>query len=122
MKKLKSFTINFFLVFISIAITFVLCEYIYRRAIFGNNPQFQKYRMPSFYSGDWDENYWKLVHTWSYTKFLKSYPHVGWVNKCWPTTFFHRDVRYIGKKRPVLLYGDSFAQCKDTLKYFEDIL
>jgi hypothetical protein len=122
MKKIKSYLLNFLLIFISVGLTFFLCEYIYRKALFGTDEAFQKYRFPNLYADKWDENYWKLAQIWKITKPAKSHQLLGWNHRGWRKTLFHGEVPNIGKKRPVLLYGDSFAQCIDPATCFESYL
>lgn len=124
MKRLTSGLVNLFLVFISIGLTYGLCEYAYRKAIFGNNPTFQKYRVPSDYAREWDENFWKLNRIWDITSDMKVHPTFGWAYKFFPNTYLHPDVEFDKSKRPVLIYGDSFVSCIDsTFNYcWEDYL
>lgn len=117
MTKLKSVAINTVLVCISMIVMLVVCEIIFRKMIFNENKEaFKKYKRPPLYAADWDENYWKLLQIWGFTR-PKENPHplLGWTNYViWPNTLMHRDMPEVGAKRPVLIYGDSFSQHMDT--------
>src|SRR5258705_12575028 len=118
MKNLKICLLNFLLLLTSFGITFAICEYFYRKALFDlDNKSFDKYRKPPLYAADWDENYWKLLKIWRIAPYSKRYHHplVGWLNTIlWHKSLMHPEILKIGKKRPVLLYGDSYAQNFDT--------
>ncbi len=82
----------------------------------------QKLRRPKAYATFDDDDYWKL-----HVKFHKkippegTHPTLGWVNKVDPETYRHYAAKHIRNRTPVLLYGDSFAECVAD-KCFEDIL
>jgi hypothetical protein len=124
MRKLKTYLLNFLLVILSVGVTFGLCEYIFRKALFtsDNNKAFDKYRQHFLYADTWDENYWKLAQIWKIIKPIKTHPFLGWNFKGWKQTLFHSEVQNLNGKRPVLLYGDSFAQCVEGTTPFETFL
>jgi hypothetical protein len=47
---------------------------------------------------------------------------LGWIGYFDGDTYLHNDFKHLGRRRPVLLYGDSFAMCVDSVQCFEDIL
>ncbi len=113
---------NIALIIISGVVTFWLCELVYRKILFSKSSLLKDYRRPQLYGEDWDENFWKLAYIWGATKPIPADPVLGWVHTIFPKSFFHPEVKNISVKRPVLLYGDSFAQCIDSTKKFQDFL
>ena len=122
MRKIRNIFINIVLLVASVGVTLGASEWLYRKAIFGNSPAFQKYRVPLLYAQDWDENFWKLAQTWGKIRPIKTHVMLGWNFKCWAKTYFHPQVQNLKGRRPVLLYGDSFGQCIDSTNCFEDYL
>ena len=53
---------------------------------------------------------------------IPSHPLLGWVFKVDPATFVHHDFEQLDGRRPVLLYGDSFADCMPQVVCFEEQL
>jgi len=70
-----------------------------------------------------DDDYWKLMYIFQGQDVAPWHPHpfLGWYGKFDPATYEHNDEKNIGKKTPVLLYGDSFAAC-ETYLCFQEIL
>ena len=67
-------------------------------------------------NGDSDDDYWKLISAFQGEPALVDAsnpdPITGWTDgSITPGTYEHIDEVSIGERRPVLLYGDSFAQC-----------
>ena len=63
-----------------------------------------------------DDLYWKLLHLWTppdqRQQWLEPMPLTGWTGQAIdPRTLVQADEAAIGERRPVLLYGDSFALC-----------
>jgi hypothetical protein len=122
---------NIVLLLFSIIITLIVAEYIFRWMLFGNAKAFNFLREPSYYSNYirhvpedfYDDDYWKLNYIFR-KKFRNEYPHplLGWTGFFNKKTLVHYDSDKVGNKRPVLLYGNSFAMCVSQVKCFEDIL
>ena len=53
---------------------------------------------------------------------LKSHPLLGWYARFDPQNFMHSETKFLHGRRPVLLFGDSYAQCSKSVKCFEDFL
>lgn len=127
----KSKFINFILVLFSVVVTLVAAEFIFRSVLFGKNPRFEFLRDPSRYalyyrdgSEDfYNEDYWKLNYLFG-RGFEMNDPHplLGWTGFFDKNTYDHRQSDNTETKRPVLLYGDSFAMCVDSVECFDDIL
>jgi hypothetical protein len=83
-----------------------LCEGLARRL-----------RRADFYASPYDESaYWKLLHLWTRPEDRLPFPHAsrftGWTGwRIDPQTLVTEEEPRIGGRRPVLLYGDSFAEC-----------
>ena len=123
MKSLKNIISNFLLVIISISIVIVIAEFCFRKLLFSDSKSFENLRKPGDYSNsEWDVNYWKLAQIWNITQPPKPNPVVGWGYEFWGKTFFHPDVEHLNGRRPVLIYGDSFANCIDSTQCFDEYL
>jgi hypothetical protein len=127
----KTWPGNIILLLCSIIITLVLAEFIFRWMLFSNARAFNFLREPSYYSNYirnvhedfYDENYWKLNYIFR-KKFNNENPHplLGWTVNLDEKTLLHNDSKNVGNRRPVLLYGNSFAMCVYQSKCFEEIL
>lgn len=73
-----------------------------------------RFRDPAIY-GDYfsDDDYWKLRHKLGDKYKPPEHPHplLGWVGNFDSESYNHNDDEGIACRTPVLLYGDSFAQC-----------
>ncbi len=128
---MKSWIGNAILVLISLTIALVFAEIALRSMLFSDNNNFKKLKDPSAYARyplDKDEdfynnNYWKLKHIFSGKKGLDN-PHslLGWGHPFNHKNYLHHATENLNGRRPVLLYGDSFAQCVDSTRCFEEIL
>ncbi len=109
----------------STALALMGAEWAYRRMLFSSSPAFAKLRDPGLYADAFNEaDHWKL-----YTLFGGPYrppedPHplLGWRGAFKAGSLMHDDARSVGDKRPVLLYGDSYAQCMPEVTCFQDLL
>lgn len=103
---------------------FIAIEIMLRLVIFGHVDFFaNELRRPKLYANWLHENYWKLHVTMDGRFKPPKTPHplLGWVGSFDRETLFHHQAAEVGEKRPVLLYGDSFAACVTKLK-FQDLL
>lgn len=121
----KTILANFGLSLLTLVILAGISEWAFRYLLFGESEAFSRYRDPSLYAS-WfsDDDYWKLEH-----RLRKKYrppkhpdPLLGWVGSFSRKDYIHENVKEIGNRRPVLLYGDSFAQCVGDVTCFQDIL
>lgn len=75
-------------------------------------------RQPELYADSrQDEDYWKLRWRWTPPAERRPAPvfdpDLGWVYRMIaPGTYAHRDERHLGGRRPLLLFGASFAGCE----------
>jgi hypothetical protein len=115
---------NIILVLMSLTITFVISEITFRSLLFSDLAFMQRFRNPSLYSDNESDDYWKLYYLFRVTgqdrHFLHKgqvygeiHPLLGWGvdGSFLKDTYEHPDTQHIGGRRPVLLYGDSFASC-----------
>lgn len=124
MKK-GSYFINFALILISFLVSFLVAEIVLRIILFSNIPLFDKLRNPSHYADYFSEDdYWKLQYLFGgeFSPPESPHPVLGWVGSFSRDNFIHNKARGIGNRRPVLLYGDSFAACVVPGACFQDIL
>ena len=124
-------TANLALLVFSVIVTLLFSEWMFRQILFGESSLFPSIKNPSdyvkpvYFNGHpvYGENYWKLNYLFN-RRFNVRNPHpvLGWTGFFDRHTLRHNEEDKIGKKRPVLLYGDSFAMCADESTCFEDIL
>ena len=127
----KKWLANIILLLISISIALVIAEFALRIMLFSKSKSFESLRDPSAYAvylkDDYDdfnnEDYWKLVYRFK-NRYSKENPQplLGWWGFFNRETLKHVDEEKLQGRRPVLLYGDSFAKCVDSVRCFEDIL
>lgn len=125
MTKLNKTLVNIAIVVISTLLTFWIVEKVYRKLIFSKKPAFAKFQDPGIYADPESEDaYWLMLYYLNENVKPPQDPHplLGWIDKCNRKTYVHGDIDKLKNKRPVLLFGDSFAQCVDASECFEDIL
>lgn len=132
MKK-KSILVNILLLILIFSLCFIITEAVFRIVLFSDVKIFKKLpfvlkqRNPAFYADPYSEDdYWKLlfrIEGIDNPRKRTSGP-IKWVNQVIPIdTLKHLDYEKINDRRPVLLYGDSFARCSVVKPgCFEDIL
>lgn len=115
---------NLLMMLISTGIALFLGEMVLRWMLFSGGDGFQNLRQPEYYADISEDAYWKLYYEFGgeYQPPEQPHPLLGWIGYFDEDTYLHRDFKHLGKRRPVLLYGDSFAMCVDSVQCFEDIL
>ena len=112
--RLRITASNIILALISVSFTLVLCEAAFRTLLFSDLPFAQRFKVPGLYADPMsDDDYWKLEYLFD-TKFpppARPHPVLGWVGDFSRDTYEHNEIQFVGGKRPVLFYGDSFAGC-----------
>jgi hypothetical protein len=124
-RRCNNFLSKLILVFISIIATFLLVELIFRLLLFSSFKFIEPLRQPEFYSNDISSDYYRLQHFFTESCSNARDNYLGWVNTrlIFNENYIHRQANLIGQRTPVLLYGDSFAQCLTPSKEcFQDIL
>ena len=105
-----------------IAGLFITAEFTFRGLLFSKLPFMEGFREPGFYA-DWysSDDAWKLHYLfghWSGPRHPD--PLLGWVKPGVHIGTYDNDAaKILGSKRPVLLYGDSFAEGFDS-QFIED--
>lgn len=127
----KNTIYNILLILSSALITFILLEVMFRIVLFGNNDAFDFLRNPSFYAvypkdkyeDFFDDDYWKLNFRFNLKTGLDDPdPLLGWTEYFENRTYEHYDRHKLKGRKPVLLFGDSFAMCVEQVDCFQDIL
>lgn len=116
---------SFCLLAASLVLSLIFVELGYRTVLFSEGDRFESLRDPALYADYLSEDlYWKLYFIFDgvFKPPRRAHPALGWVGNFSRTTFRHRDSPQLGRRRPVLLYGDSFAACTDSVPCFEDLL
>ncbi len=113
---------------VSLIISLLFAELAWRLVLASDTTTGRRLRKPILYADPFsDDLFWLLRHRWKRDrpKFQPpSHPHplLGWYAANIGADYSHRDEEKIGGRRPVLLYGDSFAQGFPGVKRFQDIL
>lgn len=110
---------------LTLALTCGIAEIALRLAISSQTWLGKKMRNPKLYA-DWysSDDFWKLYYQWDgkYRPPDNPHPLLGWIGSFSPTSYLHTDSAQLKGRRPVLLFGDSFAQCVSGEECFQDIL
>ena len=127
----KKWFANLILVLISTIIALIVAELAFRYMLFSKSKSFESLRDPSAYAVYFKDNYedynnddyWKLIYKFTNRNNIENpQPLLGWWGFFNRETLTHTDEEQLKGRRPVLLYGDSFAKCVDSVRCFEDIL
>lgn len=115
---------NLLVLAISSVLALSIGEWVYRKMLFGDQPAFEKIRQPGLYAHEGSQEYWILHHIFQKGAGAPQHPHpwLGWTGAFSKTSYLHDSFPMSRGRRPVLLYGDSFAQCMEEVECFEDIL
>lgn len=112
--KVASWT-NLSLLLLSALFSFLLAEFGFRMILFSDIPGFDNLRNPSLYAdSDSDDDFFKLRYIfsrWHGSQKHPPHPILGWIGDLPSDSLVHNDTKSIQGRRPVLLYGDSFARC-----------
>ncbi len=110
----------------SLAVSLFLAEAAWRLVLASDTRTGRRLRNPAHYADPFsDDLFWLLRHRWQADRFAPpSHPHplLGWRAAHIGADYSHRDEERIADRRPVLLYGDSFAQGMAGVERFEKIL
>jgi hypothetical protein len=101
----------------TVILTAVASEVIFRALLFSTVGFMEKFRTPGLYVDyDLEDNYWKLYYLFDGKLKPPANPHplLGWIGNFSRETYLHNDATNIKGRKPVLLYGDSFAGCLTT--------
>jgi len=104
---------------IGCALVGILGELALRWLLFGEGQAARELgkplRVPSYWARSPDEDdYWKMLRLFSPGDEAGPHgpdPTMGWIREFVPGTFEHPDEGAALRRRPVLLFGDSFSQC-----------
>jgi hypothetical protein len=122
---MRKVTLSILALLIGCLLSFLLGEILLRSLIFSHSKVFALFQNPSLYA-DYrsDDDWWKLylrvggIHKPP----EKPHPLLGWVHKFDRDTYRHAEADRVGNRRPVLLFGDSFADCVEDTPCFETYL
>lgn len=100
-------------ILVIITVTFATSEMLYRKLLFSDLPFMQPLRNPRLYTSGISSDYFRLQHIFNKTCAQPKDSTVGWVNQNLFSSpgYLHREESFVGSRVPLLLYGDSFAQC-----------
>jgi hypothetical protein len=101
----------------ALILTAVTSETIFRILLFSQVGFMEKFRKPELYFDyDSESNYWKLYYLFDGKLKPPANPHplLGWGGFFDRETYLHTEASNIKGRKPVLLYGDSFAGCMTT--------
>ena len=120
----KNFIRGVLLVLVSTLLSLVAAEYVFRWMIFSNHRLFSHLKNPGLYADNPSDDYWKLYYLFDGPIKPPANPQslLGWTGRFDRDTYEHRNADSTGNKRPVLIYGDSFVLCVDSVECFEELL
>jgi len=121
----KSKTIHLCLLLLSLIFSFILAETGYRIVLFTDIQVFDRFQKPQHFADYFSEDdYWKLYYLFDgrFKPPQQPHPQLGWIGDFSRDSYLHNQIEHIGDRRPVLLYGDSFASCMQGVLCFQDIL
>ena len=120
----KSVFVKLLVFAFSLFLSLLIAELVFRWMVFGTNLKFQHLRNPGLYASETSDDYWKLYYRLDgfYKPPKNPQPVLGFISRFDRITLDHDNIDSLKNKRPVLLYGDSFAQCIDTVECFQHIL
>lgn len=111
---------------LSLVVSMVLAEIAYRLVLASDSPAGRRLRNPSLYGNPFsDDLFWLLRHRWQKQFFeppKNPHPVLGWRIVQVGPDYSHLEEKRVGRRRPVLLYGDSFAQGMPGVDRFQKIL
>lgn len=123
-KWLRISRANLILLTVSLLIAFVIGELVFRWMLFSDSDAFQNMRRPELYASIQHDDYWKLYYEFGGEYKPPTHPHplLGWVYMFDGNSYMHHEMEHVRGRRPVLLYGDSFAACVEESECFQDLL
>jgi hypothetical protein len=102
---------NIVLVVGSLLAGFLIAESVLRILLFNDFAFSASLRDAQYFADNTSDDYWKLRHRWGLPGPRTTHPLLGWLNpRIEPNRFLHQETDSLAARRPVLLYGDSFAQ------------
>lgn len=129
----KSYIMKFVLLLSSIVLSFIFIEIFWRVIIFSDFEIFKKQRQPELYADEYaDDDYWKLRFQINKKELLPIFNKAiqihnkdkeeRYLGRYIFKDYKHTNAEYLNDRRPVLLYGDSFAACYSRDDCFDHIL
>ena len=128
---MKKWLVNISLLILSVGITLGIIEFGLRQVLFNGNPDWGFLRNPAMYAlyhrdgveNHFSDDYWKLNYLFN-RPFNVTEPHplLGWTGFFDKQRYEHADQAFAKGRRHVLLFGDSFAMCVDSVQCFQDLL
>ena len=83
----------------------------FRTILFSDIPQGARFRRAHFYANSFSEDaYWLLHRRFASEPFEYTHPLLGWIGAFDGEDLRHAHADSLLDRRPVLLYGDSFAR------------
>ena len=96
-------------------VTVLICELGFRTLLFSEVAFMERFREPGLYTDlFYEEDWWKLYHAFHKPKNdTGKHPHplLGWSSKLFNEAYLHDEAGQVGRRRPVLFFGDSFTHC-----------
>ncbi len=111
---------------VSLLVSLMLAEVAFRLVLASDSATGRRQRKPALYADPFsDDLYWLLRHRWHGDRFPPpNHPHplLGWLAAHIGADYSHQEAGKVAGRRPVLLYGDSFAQGMAGVERFQQIL
>jgi len=130
--RIRHRLLNLILVTVTVAISLVLAEMLFRMMLFSKSDVSKFLRKPEYYAKIYNDHatdiytdeYWKLYYKFGgeYLPPKNPHPLLGWTYEIDHESLVHPDAVNLNGRRAVLLYGDSFSNCSPKSVCFENIL
>jgi hypothetical protein len=120
---MRSWFKQLLVLFFICVVTLALCEVVFRTLLFSDSRIVEKFKKPELYFNYFtDDGFWVLNFLFGGPSgkppTRNIHPLLGWTHRYDANTYRHFDILEVGKRRPVLMYGDSFGMCV-TKKCFQ---
>ncbi len=113
----SKFTCSILLILASMTFALLLSELVFRYLLFNGGSFMGPLRRAEFYANEWDLDFFKLRHFFGHKYIPPTDENLGWRNDRIDYVdgdYAHIDDKNLRGRTPVLLFGDSFAQCHTT--------
>lgn len=111
----RKFLVAFVATSIVVGGTALICEVGFRTLLFSQVAFMERFREPSLYTDYFsDDEWWKLYYAFNKPAndtAKQPHPLLGWAGEFSNETYRHIEAEEVGRRKPVLLYGDSFTHC-----------
>ena len=124
----KTVVLTLALATVSLLISLLLAELAWRLLLSSDTKTGRRLKNPRLYADPFsDDLFWQLRYRWQghrghFQPPKNPHPRLGWHSARVGADYSQIDEKHVAGRRPVLLFGDSFAQSMPGVRRFEQIL